>query len=478
MMTATPPFWTAEDVVAATGGRWLRQPPPGWTAAGFCYAPALFRPGDMVLTRSVQGELGMLPAHAGPLLPRGAGVICTTPAAVPPGPWPVLLVPETYGGLMTVARYARSCFRGRVHGVTGSAGKTSICHLLAFALGRLGRVAATSHNTNLPPGVARVLAGLPMEADHAVLELAIGRMGASTRLARPHVAIFCNVAAAHLQYHGTLRDVAERKALIYTGLEPGGTAILNCDMVHVDLVEPVARRHAAHVVTYGEGPDAMLRLLDASPDGRVRASIHGETVSYRLGMPGRHMALNSLSVIAAVAAVGGDWRGTVLPAFAEARPVAGRGAEHAIVLDGRALHLIDDAYNANPESMRAGLALLRDRTPGPGGRRVAVLGDMLELGPEATRFHMELVAAVEAAGVDVVHTVGPEMAHLWAALPPARRGLKGLAPDDVTEAVLGDCRAGDVLLVKGSHGSGVHRVVTRLLAADERRPPPTEESAA
>jgi len=346
-------LWTAQDLVAATGGQWLREPPPGWTASGFCYAAAIHQPGDMLFVRSYLGELGMLPLHARPLLPHSTGVLCTTADVVPDGPWPAFLVPEAYTGLMDVARYARGCFRGRVHAVTGSAGKTSICALLAFALSRLGPTITTSHNTNLPPGVARTLAGVPPSAGHVVLELAIGRMGTSTRLARPHVAIFSNVAAAHLKYHTTLEQVAERKSLIFTGLEPGGTAVLNCNMDHFDVVVTAARRHAGRVVTYGEGPTADLRLVNHTPDGVVRAVIHGEPVEYVLGPPGRHMALNSLAVLAALEAEGMDWRHHVLPALTEARPVAGRGEAHDLLLDGRALRLIDDAYNANPASMRA-----------------------------------------------------------------------------------------------------------------------------
>lgn len=469
-------LWTAQDLVAATGGQWLREPPPGWTASGFCYAAAIHQPGDMLFVRSYLGELGMLPLHARPLLPHSTGVLCTTADVVPDGPWPAFLVPEAYTGLMDVARYARGCFRGRVHAVTGSAGKTSICALLAFALSRLGPTITTSHNTNLPPGVARTLAGVPPSAGHVVLELAIGRMGTSTRLARPHVAIFSNVAAAHLKYHTTLEQVAERKSLIFTGLEPGGTAVLNRNMDHFDVVVTAARRHAGRVVTYGEGPTADLRLVNHTPDGVVRAVIHGEPVEYVLGPPGRHMALNSLAVLAALEAEGMDWRHHVLPALAEARPVAGRGEAHDLLLDGRALRLIDDAYNANPASMRAGIGLLGSRSPGPGGRRVAVLGDMLELGPDSARFHTDLAGPLEDAGVDVVHTTGPEMARLWECLPAAQRGVRVDTATALIAPLVDDLRAGDVVLVKGSHGSGVHQVVSELLARAERSPQSKEKT--
>lgn len=473
---ALPPLWTAQDLVAATGGHWLREPPSGWTASGFCYAAAIHQPGDMLIVRSRLGETGMLPLHARPLLPHSSGVLCTTADVVPEGPWPAFLVPDAYAGLMDVARYARGCFRGRVHAVTGSAGKTSICALLAFALTRLGPTMTTSHNTNLPPGVARTLAAVPPTAAHLVLELAIGRMGTSTRLARPHVAVFSNVAAAHLKFHATVEQVAERKSLIFTGLEPGGTAILNRDMDHFEVVATAARRHAGRVVTYGEGRTADLRLVDHTPDGVVRAVIHGESVEYVLGLAGRHMALNSLAVLAALDAEGADWRRRVLPALAEARPVPGRGEEHDLLLGGQALRLIDDAYNANPASMRAGIHLLGSRSPGPGGRRVAVLGDMLELGPESARFHTDLAAPLEDAGVGVVHTTGPEMARLWECLPPALRGLRVDTAAALVAPLVDDLRAGDVVLVKGSHGSGVHQVVSELLARAERAPQSKEKS--
>ncbi|MBB4284395.1 UDP-N-acetylmuramoyl-tripeptide--D-alanyl-D-alanine ligase [Roseospira goensis] len=478
---AAGPIWTAQDVVAATDGTWWRAPPDGWVAGGACYYHGLFQPGDLLILRSRQGELGMTPEQAAPLLAAASGLVCSTPAVAPDGPWPVFVVPETYAALMDLGRYARGCFRGRVYGVTGSAGKTTICHLLAFALSRLGPTVQTSHNTNLPPGVARTLAGLPGDVDHAVLELAIGRMGPSTRLARPSVAIFSNVTAAHMEYHRSIEQIADTKALIFTGLTPDGVAIVNRDMAPFERVVAVAHRHAARVVTYGEHPDAMVRLLDHDPDGQVRAAFDGETLTYRLGAPGRHMAVNSLAVLAAVATVGADadatatanagtlggadWRGLVLPALADATPVAGRGVEHDLIVDGRRVRLIDDAYNANPASMRAGLALLGDRVPGPGGRRIAVLGDMLELGPDSARYHEALAEPLEAAGVDVAHCVGPQMAHLWRRLPGDRQGLRVDDPADLLAPLRTDLRDGDVLLVKGSHGAGVHRLVTRLVQA-------------
>lgn len=467
----TAVLWTADDLVAATGGRWLRRPAPGWTCTGLCYAAGVFDPGTMLLVRHRQGAMGMLPGHALALAPRAAGLIVANATLLPETPWPVFLVEDTRQALMDAARYARGCFRGRVHAVTGSAGKTSICALLSFALDRLGRVAATTHNTNLPPGVARTLTALPPDADHAVLELAIGRMPVSTRLARPHVAIFSNVAAAHLEYHATLEQVAERKAAIFTGLEPGGLAVINRDMAHFDTAAAVARQHAARLVTYGEGPEADLRLTGQDADGTIRASVHGEGITFRLGMPGRHMALNALAVLAAVDGSGLDWRTHVLPALADARPVEGRGVQHDLTLDGRRLRLIDDAYNANPVSMAAGIALLGDQTPQGTGRRVAVLGDMLELGPDSDAYHTALAGPLAAAGIAVVHTAGPAMRRLWDALPPEQRGHSTTTADDLLPALTDSLRSGDVVLIKGSHGSGVHRLVSGLLEAAARQHP-------
>lgn len=455
------PLWSPQDLVAATGGAWLRPPAGAFRPGGFCYAPALFRDGDMLLLRGDDAALGLAPFHARQLLPRAAGVICARPDLAPPDA-ACLLVPDNREALYALARYGRGRFRGRLFAVTGSAGKTSTCDMLAFALGRQGRVAATTHNTNLPAGVGRILAALPHDADHAVLELAIGRMARSARLARPHVALFTTIAPAHLEYHATLETVAERKSAIFTGLEPGGVAVINRDMPLFEMVAALAAPHAGRVLTYGEHSAAAARLLEHSPDNWVRARLDGADIDYRLGLTGRHMAVNSLGVLAALAAAGLDWRRAAAD-LAEARAVAGRGQPHRVRLDGRDVLLVDDAYNANPVSMRAAIALLGDLAPERGGRRVAVLGQMLELGPEAPRYHAELAEPLAAARADRVYVVGELMDHLWRRLPPALRGGQAGSIDALVALLRAELADGDVVVCKGSHGSKVHEAVEALL---------------
>jgi UDP-N-acetylmuramoyl-tripeptide--D-alanyl-D-alanine ligase len=299
-----------------------------------------------------------------------------------------------------------------------------------------------------------------------------GEIRALTALVRPHVALITRVAAAHLAFFPSLAAIADAKSEIFAGLEPGGTAILNRDDEHHDRM----RRHAeasarpGRIVTFGRHPDADWRLeeLDLGPDGSrvvARHVRHGR-LAYDLGSPGEHVAMNSLAVLAAVDGLGADVQ-FAARALADLRPSAGRGEHRRIALPGGdSAVLLDESYNANPASMRAALAVL-GRMP---GRRIAALGDMLELGPDSDNLHAELVDAVVAAGVDLVFTCGRHMVRLHEALPAARRGLHAADSAILAGAVHDALRPGDSLLVKGSLGSRMARVVDALPTAVTTRP--------
>jgi UDP-N-acetylmuramoyl-tripeptide--D-alanyl-D-alanine ligase len=319
------------------------------------------------------------------------------------------------------------------------------------------------------------LARCPQTARYAVLEMGMnhaGEIAALAALARPHVAIITTVEPVHLEFFGSLAAIADAKAEIFGGLEAPGAAVLNRDNPQFDRLRAHAQdAGVARVVSFGEHEEADARLIKCAlhPDcSTVQARILGAELTYKVGAPGRHLVQNSLAVLAAVALAGADLALAAL-ALAQLRPAAGRGAR--ITLDTRegAALLIDESYNANPASMRAALALLGQAAIGMHGRRIAVLGDMLELGAHGADLHREMLEPVLAHGIDLVFCCGPLMLALWEALPSGRRGGYAETSALLEPQVLAAVRPGDAVMVKGSLGSRMGLIVKALERRYSRR---------
>ncbi|MFC3441712.1 Mur ligase family protein [Sphingobium rhizovicinum] len=449
--------WTPRSVMQATGGRWVVPPPADWRAQGLCVHPPSQRPGDMVVMRGRDGEKGIAPLLIARVKPQAAAIITSAPDRYADSGLPVLAVPDNDAAMLALGRHAREMIAGKLIGVTGSAGKTTMVAMLAQALRPWGPVGETRMNANLPHGIAWNLASIPWDTPHVVMELAIGRMKQNTQLTRPDVAIFTNIAAAHLEFHRDLATVARRKSAIFEGMAPGSTAILNADMAELPLVRALAQAHDLHVVTYGETADADFRLIDRQ-DGQLCVRTPAEPVRYMLQAPGRHMALNSVAVLATLSALSLDI-GRGVAAIADFRPLAGRGEEVPLTIGGRRIRLIDEAYNANPASMTAALELLGAQV---GGRRIALLGEMLELGQDAAGYHAALAPLIADQAIDRAHVMGGLYTSFWAGLPAACRGLYADHVDQLFDHLVAGSQDGDILLVKGSHGSGLHTLVGRL----------------
>jgi len=304
-----------------------------------------------------------------------------------------------------------------------------------------------------------------------------GEIAPLARLARPHVALITTVAAAHLAAFEDISGIAREKASIYEGLEPGGTALYHTDIETAPILRETAARHAARVIGFGEARGAHHRLLsvDLHPDTTVvRARAWRTPLLFRIGAVGRHFAMNALAVLAIIAELGLD-RAVAMADLAGWSPPNGRGTRERLVLDmaadGMSIDLIDDAFNANPASMGAALDVLAASRPLDGvgrvsrGRRVAVLGDMLELGEDEAALHAALADLPAMREVDEVHCVGPRMAALWDALPRARRGHCADTAEALAARVHRIIDAGDVVLVKGSKGSRVSLVADALRRA-------------
>jgi UDP-N-acetylmuramoyl-tripeptide--D-alanyl-D-alanine ligase len=381
---------------------------------------------------------------------------------------PLLVVPDVLDGMRDLARAARARSPAKIIGVTGSVGKTGTKEALRLALGKDGETHASIASYNNHWGVPLSLARCPQTARYAVFEMGMNHAGEIeplTRLVRPHVAIITTVEPVHLEFFGSVEAIADAKAEIFLGIERGGAAVINCDNPLFGRLELAARNAGVErVVSFGEGAGADARLLKCAvqPDrSTVEASILGTHVTYKVGAPGRHLVLNSLAVLAAVSLVGADLALAAL-ALAELQPATGRGARMTLALPGGSALLIDESYNANPASMRAALALLGQAEVGARGRRIAVLGDMLELGVRGGELHRELAQAIPANGVDLVFCCGPLMHALWEALPSNRRGGYAETSTALESHVLAAIQPGDAVMVKGSLGSRMGPIVKAL----------------
>lgn len=412
-------------------------------------------------------------------LKAGAGlaVVAASKRSIIPAPAPLLVVPDVLAGLGALARAARARSAAKVIAVTGSVGKTSTKEALKIALGATGEAHASAASFNNHWGVPLSLARLPLSAHYGVFEIGINHAGEITplvRLVRPHVAIVTAIAPVHLEFFDSLEAIADAKAEIFAGVEAGGAAIINRDSRYFErLARHAADAGIARVISFGEHAGADARLLTCTlhaEHSMVEADILGARVTYEIGAPGRHLVLNSLAVLAAARLVGADVSAAAM-ALAQSKPAAGRGTRMTLALPDGAALLIDESYNANPTSMRAALALLGQASIAPNGRRIAVLGDMLELGPTGAELHRGLLAPIRQHGVDLVFCAGPLMHALWQALPSEVRGgyaeSAGALEADVVAAVHG----GDAVMIKGSLGSKMGPMVKALVAhADSAQP--------
>jgi UDP-N-acetylmuramoyl-tripeptide--D-alanyl-D-alanine ligase len=317
---------------------------------------------------------------------------------------------------------------------------------------------------------------MPADSRFGVFEIGMNHAGEITpltTLVRPHVAIITTVEPVHLEFFGSVAAIAEAKAEIFAGLEPGGTAILNRDNAFFDVLSDRARAVGARVVSFGRHMEADVRpeVLDLGPEGSdIVVRLGDKRVAYRLGAPGGHLAQNSLAVIAALDALGVDVSAAA-QALGSLRAAKGRGERMEVPVEDGAILLIDESYNANPASMRSALAAIATVPRARFGRRIAVLGDMLELGPQSGRLHEDLKEPVDAADVDLVFACGPGMQRLFEALPVARRGEWAKTSDGILAPLLATVRAGDVVMIKGSLGSRMAPLVDALLQKGQRERP-------
>lgn len=460
------PLWRLDELIAAIGGRPVG--PDAGTITGLSIDSRTIEEGDAFL--AIQGERFDGHDYVGPALAYGASVAIVGQgklARLGKITGPLLVVDNVTAALRDLAVAARRRTDAKVIAVTGSAGKTTTKDMLRLALASSGAVHSAPASFNNHWGVPLTLARMPQSAAYGVIEIGMNHPGEITDLVglvRPHAAIITTVAAGHLSAFASVEEIARAKAEIVTGVVPGGAVVLNRDNRHFELLAALAREAGVtRIISFGEDAEADVRLEDAQlgPAGsEVQAQIGGRRIRYGLSVPGAHIVANSLAVLAAVEAVGADVEAAAaaLGAFTAG---AGRGERVLLRLDEGSALMIDESYNANPASMEAALAALGRAMP-RGGRRIAVLGDMLELGESEAELHIGLAEPIHRASVDRVYLVGRRMQTLWDVLPPDRRGVYAETASDLALVLAEELGPGDVVMIKGSNGVRMRDVVGAL----------------
>jgi UDP-N-acetylmuramoyl-tripeptide--D-alanyl-D-alanine ligase len=410
-----------------------------------------------------------------------AGVLTARP--VDGGPY--ILVDDALKALERLAAAARDRSPARRAAVTGSVGKTSVTQAIASGIALAGPSHAPVKSFNNHIGVPLTLTRMPPATARAVFELGMNHaeeIRPLARLVRPDVALITTVGAVHTEnFPDGEVGVARAKAEIFDGLAPGGIAILNADDAWLPLLSDAATAHGARIVTFGarDGCNAQLIAFERTDNGAVVvAKLQGRSLRFPIAQTGAHWGLNSLAALLALEALEVPIE-QALAALSTFAPLQGRGAERRLAIEGGEIVLIDESYNANPLSMAAALKSLGDRRCQrgmPDGRRIAVLTDMLELGPAAPAHHADLAAPIAQAGVDLVFCSGPLMHALWTALPASQRGAYAQTPQELAQILIPKLRPGDVVMIKGSNGSKASLIVSALGAA-AIRPSPAAQGA-
>jgi len=473
------PLWTASDAAAATGGE-ITQP---FAATGVSIDTRTIAKGDLFVALKAARDGHEFVAQA---LQKGAAAALVThrPDDVPADAR-LLIVPDVLAALEDLGRAARARTLAKVVAVTGSVGKTSTKEMLRAICAGQGRTHAAEASYNNHWGVPLTLARMPAETEFAILEIGMnhpGEIAPLARMARPHIAMVTTVAAAHLEAFGALEGIAVEKGSICEGLEPNGTAVLHGDLETSPLLFSAAQAAQARILSFGTKAENHYHLDDARiRDGQTiaPASSPEGPLLFKVASEGRHFALNALACLAVGQALGLDTAQAIMD-LGSWQPPAGRGVRERIVTDparsGEWFELIDDAFNANPTSLAAALEVLAASVPRDcvgrtmKGRRIAVLGDMLELGADEIALHKAVADDPSLGAVSVVHCTGPRMRALWDVLPDEQKGFWAESADALSAQVLRRLDAGDVVLVKGSKGSRVSLIVDAIRKLGQRSP--------
>ncbi|MDQ0320945.1 UDP-N-acetylmuramoyl-tripeptide--D-alanyl-D-alanine ligase [Pararhizobium capsulatum DSM 1112] len=461
-------LWTTADLLAAMQGRPLGNLPEGIN--GISIDSRSLGKGEAFF--AIKGDRVDGHDYAGVAIANGAALLVVSEGKLPAlGRLiaPMVVVDDVLEAMIRLGCAARDRSAAKIIAVTGSVGKTTTKEMLRHVLLPQGRVHASVASFNNHWGVPLTLARMPEATDFGIFEIGMNHadeIRPLVKMVRPHVAIITTVAAAHLGNFKDLAEIAAAKAEIMEGLVSGGHVILNRDNDQYAFLERQANDlGVAHIHSFGANPRSDFRLVEfagGSESSVLWAGIEGRTLEIPIGAPGRHIAENALAVLGAASLVGADLDKAAASLFTLV-PEKGRGERHRLAVDGGSFALIDESYNANPASMRAAIALLGDAEPGEGGRRIAILGDMLEMGEFSAKVHAALSVLLKDAGIQYVWLAGPEMAHLRDVLPETVHVEYRENVNDLKAFAIDAIATGDVVMIKSSKGTGCGRIVAALL---------------
>ena len=461
-------LWTSQEMTAIMDGRPVGSAPAG--ILGISIDSRTIREGDAFF--AIKGDRVDGHDFASLAVANGASLIVVSESKLPALgrlTVPMIVVEDVLAALGKLALAARERSRAQIVAVTGSVSKTTTKEMLRQVLSPSGKVHAAVASFNNHWGVPLTLARMPADTDFGVFEIGMnhpGEIRPLVKMVRPHVAIVTTIAAAHLGHFNNLEEIAAAKAEIFEGVEPGGAAILNRDNKQFGFLEQAAQQVGVpRIFTFGQHAKADFRLADFDGNAEsstVWATISGETLEVHIGAPGRHIAENAMAALGAAKLIGADMA-KAAEALQNLRPVKGRGERHRLGIGEGHLTLIDESYNANPASMRAAIALLAATEPELSGRRIAVLGDMLEMGEHSVRVHEELAGPLLAAGIEHVWLAGAEMSALRAALPESVQVEYRPTTAELVDFAVRSVVPGDVVMVKSSLGIGFGKIVSALI---------------
>lgn len=465
------PIWTPAEAASATNGTVQGT----WTATGISIDTRTLKAGDLFI--ALRGDSMDGHDYAAQALEKGAAAVVID--HIPDGlsiDAPMVRVDDTFTAMQALGRAARQRCGAKIVAVTGSVGKTGTKDMLSHVFSAIGHTHASRASYNNHWGVPFSLAAMDAGCDYGIFEIGMNHAGEIEPLSKmvcPDVAIITTVEPVHLENFDSVEQIADAKAEIFAGLTHTGTAIINRDNPHYPRLHAAAQAKGVQIQSFGESDGADAQLLEcllAANGSRIRARIGGAEISFTLMIAGKHIALNALAVLLAVRALGGDVAAAAR-ALEKIEPLPGRGRREKIDIGDahNPVTLIDESYNASPVAMRAAFKVLALIDPGRGGRRIAVLGDMLELGPDGPRQHADLALPLQAADVNLVYTCGPLMKKLHDALAPEQRGDHRDSSRELAQIVPDVLVPGDVVMVKGSHGSRMDVVVEALRKLPERQ---------
>lgn len=479
-------LWTAASAQKATKG--TLHGFQDWQASGVTLDTRKLQEGDLfVAIKGPNFDGHHYIEHA-----LKAGAVACLVSEIPensPKDAPLLLVQDSFIGLQDLAKFARDRISCPVIGVTGSVGKTGTKEALKHCLSEQGKCYATTGNLNNHFGVPLTLANMPADCDSVIIEMGMNHaeeIRPLSKLARPDVALITTIAPVHIEFFDSVADIARAKAEIFDGVPTDGHLLLNHDDKWFPLLCEIAQKtNHKNVHSFGARTESSVFLKESeclASGSKVVASIFGEEVRYKVGITGHHHILNSLAVLGAIALIQKDVH-KAAHCLQTLQPVKGRGEKELIPLKGKGMAdriftLIDESYNASPISMKAAFQVLGQTLTGKQGRRIAVLGDMLELGEKSPNYHAKLAKDLQEEPIDMVFACGKMMAYLYESLPeqvksgyaPSSEQLSGL----VTEAI----QPGDIVMIKGSLGSKMNIIVqdVKALATNPAPSAPAEKS--